>query len=61
MIIDQVMNKVLYDHEFGYQRELCKRLEQTLEAANKRALRLTQEVNITSKNFYCLQLWAASI
>lgn len=44
MIIDQVMNKVLYDHEFGYQRELCKRLEQTLEAANKRALRLTQEV-----------------
>ncbi|RXG55156.1 Activating transcription factor 7-interacting protein 1 [Armadillidium vulgare] len=44
MIIDQVMNKVLYDHEFGYQRELCKRLEQTLEAANKRALRLTQEI-----------------
>ena len=48
MIISQFIEKILSDHELGYQKNLCNRLEETLSATNKKACMLSKEVSLHS-------------
>ena len=48
MILEQFSENLLYKHELGKQKQLCERLEATLETNRKKAAQFHKEVCFSS-------------